>query len=430
MAKIRISKRTVDALQPGDKPYVAYDEILTGFGVRVMPSGTKSYIVEYRPGSGGRGVRSVRLSLGPHGVLTPEEARKLARDRLADARSGNDPAAQRRSERATLTLAEVADLWMAEAVTPKLAAGTAALYRLYLDKHILPVLGSRKINAVTSAEVDRLHAGLGKAHKRATANRVLATLSGLFSFAAKRHLVPAGFLNPARGIEKFGEDSRERYLTTEELQRLGAVLREAETVGLSWEPDPSRPTAKHAPKEANRREVYSPHVTGAIRLLLFTGCRLREILHLRWTEVDFERGLLFLPASKTGRKTIVLNAPALAVLGSLSRASCFVIASTDPAKPRHDLKRPWAAITRAAGLPGLRLHDLRHSFASVGAGGGLGLPIVGKLLGHTQVSTTQRYAHVDADPLRRASERIGNTIAAALDGSPSADVIPLGKAKA
>jgi integrase len=163
--------------------------------------------------------------------------------------------------------------------------------------------------------------------------------------------------------------------------------------------------------------------------LLFTGARLREILHLQWENVDLERGLLFLADSKTGRKTLVLNAPAMAVLVGLPRVGSYVIASdtagTKDEKPRADLKRPWQTIAKRAGLDGVRLHDLRHTYASFGVGGGLGLPIIGKLLGHTQASTTQRYAHLDNDPLRRATESIGSRIAAALDGKRSATVVAM-----
>jgi integrase len=160
-----------------------------------------------------------------------------------------------------------------------------------------------------------------------------------------------------------------------------------------------------------------PFAAAAIRLLLFTGCRLREILHL-------ERGLLFLADSKTGRKTVILNAPARAVLSGLDRIGPYVVAGDDPEKPRADLKRPWEAVARRA-VEGVRLHDLRHTYASFGAAGGLGLPIIGKLLGHTQASTTQRYAHLDADPLRRASDAIGGRIAAALDGKRAGSVVQL-----
>jgi integrase len=199
------------------------------------------------------------------------------------------------------------------------------------------------------------------------------------------------------------------------LERLGNAIREAETTGVPWTLDESKPTAKHVPK-ARRFTRIAPTGAAALRLLLFTGCRLREILHLRWDNVDVERGCLFLSDSKSGRKTVILNAPALAVLSSLDRVGPYVVPGDDPEKPRHDLKRPWDAVTGRAGLVGLRLHDLRHTYASFGAGGGFGLPIIGKLLGHTQASTTQRYAHLDADPLRRASDVIGNRIAAALDG--------------
>jgi integrase len=234
--------------------------------------------------------------------------------------------------------------------------------------------------------------------------------------------VPAGF-NPCRGIETFPEEGRERYLTSEELNRIGDAIREAETTGLPYDVDDEKPTAKHAPKPAMRRTVMGPFAPAAIRLLIFTGARLREILHLKWEEVDFERGLLLLPKSKTGKKTIMLNGPALEVLRSVPRTGKFVIAGAlageDGEKPRADLKKPWRAIARRAGLEGVRIHDLRHTHASVGAGAGLGLPIIGKLLGHTQASTTQRYAHLDTDPLRRASDHIANHLARAL-GEPGA----------
>jgi len=173
--------------------------------------------------------------------------------------------------------------------------------------------------------------------------------------------------------------------------------------------------------------VISPFAGAAIRLLLFTGCRLREILRLKWAQVDFERGFLFLPDSKTGRKPVVLNAPALAILSDLQRGGDYVIAGDDPHRPRHDLKKPWAVVIRRAGLEGLRIHDLRHTHASFGVAAGFGLPIIGKLLGHTQASTTQRYAHLDNDPVRRASKRIGATIAGALDGTSRQVVTVLGR---
>lgn len=228
----------------------------------------------------------------------------------------------------------------------------------------------------------------------------------MFSFGFRRGLLEND-QNPARGIDKFREQHRERFLSVDELVRLGAAIREAETVGVPWQTDPAKKT-KHL-RKANRETIISEHAAAALRLLIFTGARLREILHLKWEHVDFERGLLLLPDSKTGKKTIVLNGPALAVLSALTRVGAYVIAGdsagTDEEKPRADLKRPWAVVTRHAGLEGLRLHDLRHNFAAFGAGGGMGLPIIGKLLGHSQPQTTARYAHLDSDPLRIPSVR-------------------------
>jgi len=180
-----------------------------------------------------------------------------------------------------------------------------------------------------------------------------------------------------------------------------------------------------------------------LRLLLFTGARLREILHLKWEYYDASRGLLILPDSKTGQKTIVLGAPAMDVLNGLPKIGDYVIPGTARQvqgegnvfprledKPRADLKKPWARVQAHAKLEGVRLHDLRHSFASVGAGAGLGLPIIGKLLGHANAATTARYAHLDADPLRRATDAISNTIAAALASNTGNNVVPIRKGEA
>ena len=255
---------------------------------------------------------------------------------------------------------------------------------------------------------------------------MLAVVGSMYAFARDAAIVPED-VNPTRGIDKFKESRRERFLTSEELERLGSAIREAETNGIPWIVDESRPTAKHIAKTVRVTKI-NPYAAAALRLLLFTGCRLREILHLQWEHVDLERGCLFLPDSKSGRKTVMLNAPALAVLNGLARIGPYVVPSDDPEQPRHDLKRPWNAVTKQAGLNGIRLHDLRHTYASFGAGVGLGLPIIGRLLGHAQATTTARYAHLGNDPLRRASEAIGGRIAAALDGNPTAQIVPLRRA--
>lgn len=414
MPTVKLTKRAVDAIRPTGADFYVFDSVLVGFGVRVRATGGMSYIVRYRVGTG-RSAPVRRVTLAPVGKITPDEAREQARKILKEVVRGHDPAARR------ITVAELADAFLADHVEPKRRPTTGDNYRVAIEKHIKPALGATRLDKLSSAEVAKLH--LRMRDKRGAANRVLAVLSSMFGFAGRRRLVRYGF-NPAKGIEKYPEASRERFLSGDELERLGTALRVAETEGVRWDIDETSPNAKHAPK-GDRRVIIGVHAAGAIRLLLFTGCRLREILHLKWENVDFERGMLFLPISKTGKRSIVLNAPALAVLAELPRVGDFVIAGAALDKPRSDLKRPWVVVTRQAGLAGLRIHDLRHNFASFGAGGGMGLPIVGRLLGHTTPATTARYAHLDNDPLRRASDAIGATLAAALDGKRSGEVVPL-----
>jgi integrase len=359
------------------------------------------------------------VTLGAVGTLTPDEARKLARATLGAVAHGLDPAALKAADRRASTLREIAEVFLTEHVEAKRKPVTAASYRDVLERIVLSELGTRQGEKVTTTDLARLHVRMKD--RPYQANRMIAVVGSLYTFAGKRKLVPAGF-NPARGIDRYPEKGRERFLTGDELAKLGDAIREAETVGLPWGIDHTKPTAKHAPKEANRRTVIDPFAAAAIRLLILTGARLREILKLEWGHVDLERGMLLLPDSKTGAKSIILNAPALAVLAGLERVGAYVIAGqsagTDGEKPRADLNKPWRSIAKRAGLAGLRIHDLRHTHASFGAGAGLGLPIIGKLLGHARASTTQRYAHLDTDPLRRASEHIGGRLAAAM-GEPT-----------
>jgi len=421
MADGRITKRVIDGLEPQASEFAVWDSKLPGFGVRVRPTGAMSYVVVYRAGSG-RGAPVRRYTIASVRKATPEAARRRAKALLGAVAHGHDPAAEKATERGTLTVSELADRFMSEHVEQKRKPGTAVFYRHLLDKVIKPELGATKADKVTRTQVARLHGWLKKTPFQA--NRVLAVIGSMYAFAGRTGIVPES-VNPARRIEQFKEHRRERFLTGGELERLGSAIREAEAKGIPWDVDKRKPKAKHLPKAKNRFTKIGPFAAAAIRLLLFTGCRLREILHLKWEHVDLERGLLFLADSKTGRKTVILNAPALAVLTRLDRLGSYVVPGDDPEKPRADLKRPWEAVARRAGLDGVRLHDLRHTYASFGAGGGLGLPIIGKLLGHTQASTTQRYAHLEADPLRRASEAIGGRIAAALEGKRGGLVVQL-----
>ncbi|MGJ0535560.1 integrase arm-type DNA-binding domain-containing protein [Methylocystis sp.] len=403
MISDRLTKRVVDALQPRDKPYVAYDVDLTGFGLRVMPSGVKSWIVEYRPDGGGRGVAKKRVTLGKVGALTPDQARRAASELLARVRLGADPAAEKADRRDAPTVGGLIDAFIAEHVDGKLKPASAISAKAGLER-LRAAHGALKAEALARAQLALLHSSM-----RATpylANRHLAAWRKMYAWAETRGLVPEGY-NPAKKIQPFREQARERYLSTDELARLGDALRLCEQEGVD------------------------PGAVAAIRLLILSGARLQEILQAKWSQIDGERGVLWLADSKTGRKPVYLSAAAQAVLAGLPRiyGNPYIIAGARAGQPRSDLNKPWSRVKRIAGLDGVRLHDLRHSFASVGAGASLGLPIIGRLLGHSQPATTQRYAHVGADPLRRAADTIGATIAAAMDGGQGAKVTPMRRAQ-
>jgi integrase len=381
-----------------------------------------TFFLDYRPHGGGRNIAKRRLTLGPYGPLTPEAARKAAAEAIARVRLGQDPQQEKVARRTAGTVSNLIDAFMAGHVDTKCKAKTAEAHKVALER-LRASHGSLKAEALTRAQVAAVHTG--SAGSPFAANRFLAVVSKCFSWGAERGLVPDGHTNPANRIKRYPEHGRERFLTSEELARLGDALREGETIGLLYEIDDAKPKAKHAPKADKRRTKLDPYAVAAIRLLILTGARLREILDAQWQHVDLERGVIFLADSKTGRKPVYLSAAAQAVLASLLRidGNPHIIAGAKDGAPRADLKKPWRAVTKAAGLEGVRLHDLRHSFASFGAGASLGLPIIGKLLGHIQAATTARYAHLDADPMRRAVETIGTTISAAMNRKPSAEVV-------
>lgn len=420
---VKLTIRVVDALETTGKAYFVWDNELKGFGIAISPSGVKSYVVKYRVGKG-RAAPTRRMTLGKANVSPVDEARDKARKIIAKGNDEKDVVAERKANAEIPTIAKLGALFLKHHAYAKRKASTANYYEYVIRTHINPHLGIKKANTLNRSEVVKWHLQLSV--QKVTANRALTILRAMYAFGHKHGYVPED-ANPTRHIDKNPEEGKERYLTKDELLKLGDALRLAETTGLPWVLDTDKPTAKHIPK-AIQSSTLDPFAVAAIRLLIFTGARLREILHLKWDYVDVQRGLLFLPDSKTGKKTIVLSPPALAVLAALPRIeNCpFVIMGKSIDKPRADLKRPWDSIKTHAELADVRLHDLRHTYASYGAGAGLGLPIVGKLLGHAQSSTTERYAHLDNDPLKRGASIIGNEIAAAMgELLPCAEVIEL-----
>jgi integrase len=391
----KITKRLVEGLKPAASDVYSWDDELRGFGVRVKPSGARAYHVQYRNAHG----RSRRMTIGAHGRLTAEEARREARLILADVERGNDPKQVREAIRIAPKMNDLAERYLADHVVA-MKQRSAAEERRMLTKLVLPAIGGIKVADVSLADVTALHHSLR--HTPVQANRVVGCVSRMLNKAEKWGLRPLGS-NPCRHVDKNAEDARERYLTADELARLGDTLAESE-----------------------RTATELPSVIAAIRLLILTGCRLSEILTLRWEHVDFAASCLRLPDSKTGAKTVHVNAPALAVFSGLEReqGSPWVIRGAKPLAHLVNLEKPWRRIRAKAGLADVRLHDLRHSFASVAVGLGEGLPMIGKLLGHTQTQTTARYAHLAADPVKAATERVGAAIAGMMSGN-AADIVEL-----
>jgi len=415
MAVARITKKLVDSLEKTGKQYLVYDSNLTGFGVRVTPNGHRAFIVEYRPGDGGRRVSMKRLVIGAVGTLTCDQARNLAREKLAAARLGEDPFVAREKNRLTPKFKDFGKRYLDEEAVRRLKPSTICNYEINLRRHANPYIGQLKITEVTRTDVIRMHNTVGEKSK-ITANRALETISAVFRYAQDKGLVVEGH-NPTNGIRAFKEPRRERFLSEGEFLRLGTALRLAETDGIPWANLAKGTQSKHTAKTENQHTVFSSVAIDTIRLLIFTGCRLREILNLSWGEVDLERGLLFLADSKTGARAVVLNQLSQDILKRQISNGTYVFPTEFEDRPRADLNKPWRAVRRHANLEDVRLHDLRHSFASVGASAGMGLPIVGALLGHKQAATTERYAHLDASPLRQASNEISLKIEAAMNGT-------------
>ena len=384
-SETKITKRVVDAMTAGDQ---IWDAALKGFGVRRQKD-RPCYFVSYRHNGRRRWV-----TIGAHGSLTPDQARSTALQVLGSVAAGGDPAAARAADKVSGSVAQLCERFLTEHAPRHNKRSTPAEYQRLVRLHIQPKLGALRVNNVTQADVAKWHASF-KTNPFA-GNRSLALLKHLFNLAERWGL--RTLANPARLVEMYPERPRERLLTAPELRRLGASLDGAEEL-----------------------QQEHPSVIACIRLLVLTGARLSEILTLRWEHVDFERGVLRLPDSKTGAKAVPLGTPAIELLRRLHEraTSLFVCPGADGTAPFVGIQRPWRRIRASARLDGLRLHDLRHAFASVAAMAGDSLYLIGKVLGHRQASTTERYAHLQDDPLRAVADRTSRSILRAmqLDGS-------------
>ena len=383
---LTLSNRAVEKLTV-EKDTVFWDRELTGFGVRVYPSGGKVYVAQARGPSGPK-----RVTVGRHGVLGAEQARQRAALVIARVKAGEPPVPEPLAVKQGTgpTVGELAERFLEEYAAVRYKPGTLAWTRTVVYRYIVPEFGKLALATVERTQVRELHHRLS--HAPSIANVVVRTLSLMYRLAEDWGLVPEG-CNPCRSVVKYPQRKRERFLTDEEFTRLGLVLDEVETRGGASAP-----------------------AVAAIRLLMLTGCRKSEILTLRWEHVALDAGELRLPETKTGARVISLPPMAVKLLAGLESDpdSPWVIPGRHPGTHLRDLADAWKVIRRRAGLEEVRIHDLRHSFASRALALGESLPMIGKLLGHSQVETTARYAHLARDTVHESAARVAESLAADL----------------
>jgi integrase len=412
--RIKLTKRAVESLKPEAAAVVRYDDKLAGFGVRVMPSGRRFYFARYRNKHG----RSRWFTIGEHGKVTADAARTMAQRILQTvAVDGRDPSGERVAFRPAPTVDDLLYRYIAEHVEQRNRPATRVAFKSIVERDIRPELGRLKVAAVTRQDMHRFHAARSATPRQA--NLILAICSKAFNLAELWEMRAEGS-NPCSKIERYRENHRERFLSAEELGRLGATLRQAETIGLP----------AHATKPDGHRTLYRRVTTAAIELLLFTGCRLSEVLNLRWEQVDFAVGTIMLLETKSGRpQSVTMNAPARQVLKVLetTKASEWVLPSASNARrplSATGLETAWGRIRTAAQIEDVRLHDLRHTVGTYAGQSGANAFLVRDLLRHKDLSMTGRYVNRADDPVRTLSDQVGERIAAGLAGRKG-EVVPL-----
>jgi integrase len=384
----RITKRAVDAAKPKGREYFLWDGELLGFGLRVLPSGVKSYVAKYRLGPGRRApVR--RVTIGKHGKLTADAAREAARKTLADVVRGDDPAGERTRQRRELTVGELADRYIAEHVRLHNKPSTAVEFERLVTARIKPAFGSRRLSSLTRSDVKAWHTALrGSPY---AANRAVAVLRKMFSLAVNEWELADE--NPTLGIKMFRETKRERFATDDDLARIGRWLRASEKAG-----------------------AVHPGFALAVRLLALTGMRLGEVLTLEWSAVDIQNSVIRLADAKAGARIVALGAPTRALLAGVEARERYVVTSDNPTRhlQRSAFRRGWRHLRAGTGLADLRPHDLRHTAGTFAAQAGANAFLVRDLLGHKTLAMTGRYVERAAGPLRAVADQVAGRVAAAM----------------
>ncbi len=424
MTAMKLTRRAIDTIKPGEKPFVIYDSEIKGFGVRVMPSGIASYIVEYRPGEGGRGVAKRRMALGRTTELTPDEARKLAQQNLAAVRHGEDPLLERETKRREIKVRELIEAWEADNPAGRksgkpMAERTRNNTLARLRHHILPLLGDKRVSAVSVDDVNdmirRVTNGETKRNDKSerkrgrivvtggagAARKVSSDLSIIFAYAVEKKIVA---VNPVAGARKPRAGKRHDYLRAEHVEAIGKALSQLEMEGAN------------------------PNGIAILRLILITGARPSEIEGLRWSEIDFSANSLRLTDSKTGYSIRPLATAALAILAHVPRieSSEYVFPATRGDGYFSGSKKLWNRAREIANLPDRVRYHARHAVATLALGAGHDVASVSAIMGHKGPRTTlSTYSHVIDDRAARAAEGIGRQIAATMEGRRGADIVSL-----
>lgn len=378
----KFTKATIDELKPALKDYFIWDTELKNFGVKVTRKGRKTYVVSYRIAGVGN---SKRITIGVHGEIYVKQARLDAANILNQARRGIDPAADLKSIKTALVFDEAFNDFFERHIKIKLKQSTIDHYETISRLHLKPTFGGFKLKDISRDHISKHHDRF--VGQPANGNKQLAVLSKFFNWCEAHDLIESNS-NPCKHVKKFKEKTRERYLDEDELVRLHNVLASAVEKSL-----------------ANQVAV------NALKLLMLTGARKGEVLSLKWDYVNFKDEVLNLPDSKTGKKTIVLSSAAVSLLKNIPKHNNpYVFCGKKPNANLVNLKGPWQRIREAAKLPDVRIHDLRHTFASHAINNGAPLETISKLLGHSQLKTTQRYAHLQNELLRKTANLVANSI--------------------
>ncbi len=377
-----LTKRIVDRLAVNGKDVVYWDSDLPGFGIRVYASGRKVYVVQTRANG-----KSIRATIGRHGDIAPDEARRQAAKLLACIKAGQPLVEPEPQPEPTVT--DLAERYQREYVAMHCKPLTVSHYGLMLKNHIVPGLGELLVSEVERKDILKFQFALNK--MPTAANRCVDILVKMFSLAELWEMRPPG-RNPCKSVRRYKVDPhKERFLTPEELARLGRTL-----------------------DVAPEKRLASRHAAAAIRLLVLTGCRRNEIMGLAWDDLDFEAGKMRLADSKTGPRIIPMPPAAAEVLAELPRipGNRWVFPGRKKGAHQTNINDSWSRVRKHAGLDGVRLHDLRHTFASRALALGEGLPMIGELLGHRKIETTARYAHLARESVRASTAKVAESIGA------------------